>query len=359
MTAKPCLSSVPCTQLAGVGTKVAEKLAGLGIQSVQDVLFHLPRSYQDRTTIIPINRVTVGMQQLVQGEILSAQVIYGRRISLLVNLSDGAGLLTLRFFHFSHAMKTQLSQVGGILRCFGEIRFGSKGLEMVHPEYQRVDSQTKAPLSSALTPVYPLTEGLGQVMLRSLVAKALVYFASHGALQEYLPDFIRHQYGFASLEEALQFVHNPPLHADTKSIMNGNHPAVQRLSFEELLAHQLVMIQSREIFRRQQAQALKQDDSLRQQLVKWLGFDLTDAQKRVIKEIDADLNQSVPMMRLLQGDVGCGKTVVAAMIICRALASGKQAALMAPTEILMKQHFNAFFTVVWKTDIKVRFFRRR
>mgnify|MGYP001951769441 CR=1 FL=1 len=339
---KHCLSHIPCTELPGVGSKVAEKLAKLGIVSIQDVLFHLPRSYQDRTTVIPINRIEPGKYMLVEGSVLSANVVYGRRMSLVVNFSDSKGVITLRFFHFNRVMRSQLSQVGQRLRCFGEVRFGPRGLEMAHPEYQLIDDKAPEPLSASLTPIYPVTEGLGQAGLRRLIGSALSGYAEKGVLQECLPQQVREHCHFDGLAEALLFVHHPSADADTQALLSGDHPAVQRLAFEELLAHQLVMIKSRLQLRQRKALALLGEGGLRQRLIGRLGFVLTTAQERVINDIDQDLMQESPMLRLLQGDVGCGKTVVAAMAMCRALASNRQAALMAPTEVLAEQHAKIF-----------------
>jgi ATP-dependent DNA helicase RecG len=346
-----CLSTVPCTGLSGVGPRLAEKLLKLGVQSVQDLLFHLPSRYQDRTTVVPMNRAQPNEHVLVEGVVASARVVYGRRMSLSVLLHDDRGHISLRFFHFNKSMRANLSKEGQRLRCFGEVRFGSKGLEMVHPEFEVVEEGAILPLPDRLTPIYPVTEGVGQVTIRRLIGQALACLKGGGAVYECLPEAMRAEYHLPPLTEALPFVHNPPCGSDVNALMAGEHPMLQCLVFEELLAHQLCMVQVRQQLRRHKAQPLDGGKVLRDQLTGRLGFELTQAQQRVIIDIDQDLQQAMPMMRLVQGDVGCGKTVVAAMAMCRAIAMGHQAVLMAPTEVLAEQHYRTF--QAWFSDMGI------
>ncbi|HHJ12789.1 MAG TPA: ATP-dependent DNA helicase RecG [Gammaproteobacteria bacterium] len=326
--------------LRGVGPRSAERLAGLGIETVQDVLFHLPRRYEDRTRVRPLGSLRPGEWVVAEAEVDLAEVRFGRRRSLLVRVSDGTGSLLLRFFHFSRSQQQAFSR-GRHLRLYGEVRRGPNSLEMVHPEYQHIDPAAPPPLDDRLTPVYPAGEGVHQTTLRKLSEQALARLAPD-SLPEYLPVPLRETLGLADLEQALRDLHRPPPGADLAALAAGTHPGQQRLAFEELLAHHLSLRALRERARRWRAPALSGDERLLQTFFEQLGFALTDAQQRVIREILADLSCGHPMMRLVQGDVGAGKTVVAAAAVLHALASGHQAALMAPTELLAEQHCDSF-----------------
>ncbi|MER2526787.1 MAG: ATP-dependent DNA helicase RecG [Candidatus Competibacter denitrificans] len=331
----------PVTVLPGVGPKLAERLARLGIYTAEDVLLHLPLRYQDRSRITPISGLVAGAEAQIEGEIVGSEVTERGRRFLLCILRDLTGELTLRFFHFSPAQRQLFGQVGARLRCFGEVRQGYTGLEMIHPECRRLDDDSP-PVSDQLTPVYPSTAGLQQFTLRALTDQALILLDTAVLLPEWLPPALRLQLQLMSVAEAVGFLHRPPSDAPVAELDSGRHPARRRLAFEELLAHQLSLRQLRERVRQQAAPPLLGDGGLSQRFLERLPFALTGAQQRVLAEIAADLAQPRPMQRLLQGDVGSGKTVVAAAAALRAVESGGQAVLMAPTELLAEQHHRNF-----------------
>ena len=333
---------MPVTALKGVGPRNADKLSAIGIRTVQDVLFHLPFRYQDRTRVAPIGGLRAGDEVVVEGLVELADVRFGRRRSLLVRLSDGTGSLTLRLFHFTAAQKAALSR-GTRLRCFGEVRNGPSSLEMIHPEYRRVEEDRPEPPEQRLTPVYPSTEGMHQLTWRAMTGRALELLdADGGALPEWLPPRLLERLRFPDLATAVKYLHRPPAGAPVALLTEGRHPAQLRLVFEELLAHQLSLRQLREHQKRLAAPALPGDGSLAARLRASLPFSLTPAQERVSAEISGDLKKTHPMMRLIQGDVGSGKTVVAAIAALQAVESGCQVALMAPTELLAEQHLRSF-----------------
>lgn len=325
------------TALKGVGPKLAERLAQLHIHSVQDLLFHLPLRYQDRSRITAIGALQVGQFAVVEASIRAADIVYGRRRSLMLRIQDGSGTLTLRFFHFNASQKNNL-QAGEPIQCYGEIRRGASGLEMYHPEYRLLNSQPGDLLQhNNLTPIYPGSEGLQQNQWLKLTTQALQHL-QHGSVNELLPT----SPWAISLSEALLLLHRPPVDADTALLQAGQHPAQQRLAFEELVAQQLSMLALRQQSRQAAAPAMPPDSSALQRFIADLPFPLTEAQQRVQAEISADLAATEPMLRLLQGDVGAGKTVVAALAALQAIDAGYQVAIMAPTEILAEQHWHSF-----------------
>jgi ATP-dependent DNA helicase RecG len=334
------LASVPVTALKGVGAALSEKLAKVGLETLQDVLFHLPLRYQDRTRVVPIGALRPGQDAVIEGVVSGVDVAMGRRRSLLVRLQDGSGTLSLRFFHFSQAQKDGLKR-GTHLRCYGEARPGASGLELYHPEYRALSGDEPAPVEQALTPIYPTTEGLTQARLRQLSAQALARL-SPDSLPDWLPPELARDYRLAPLDQAIRYLHRPPPDADLEELAEGRHWAQHRLAFEELLTHQLSLQRLREAVRAQQAPALPKARQLPPRYLHNLGFQPTGAQVRVGAEIAYDLSQSEPMLRLVQGDVGAGKTVVAALAALQALEAGYQVALMAPTEILAEQHYITF-----------------
>jgi ATP-dependent DNA helicase RecG len=334
------LATVPVTALKGVGAALAEKLAKVGLETLQDVLFHLPLRYQDRTRIVPIGALRPGQDAVVEGIVAGADVVMGRRRSLLVRLHDGSGTLSLRFYHFSQAQKEGLKR-GTQVRCYGEVRPGSSGLEIYHPEYRALSGNEPAAVEQTLTPIYPTTEGLTQQRLRQLSEQALARLGPH-SLPDWLPRELADEYQLSPLDAAIRYLHRPPPDADQEELAEGRHWAQHRLAFEELLTHQLSLQRLRESVRALQAPALPVARSLPQQYLANLGFSPTGAQQRVGAEIAYDLSQNAPMLRLVQGDVGAGKTVVAAFAALQALEAGYQVALMAPTEILAEQHFINF-----------------
>ena len=336
------LTELPVTSLKGIGPKGAERLAKLGIYSVQDLLFHLPLRYQDRTRLTPIGSLRQGDQVVIEGEVELSDVRFGRRRSLLVSVADGTGSILLRFFHFSAAQRATLGR-GVRLRCFGEIRSGPSSFEMVHPEYQRIDDADSQPLQAELTPVYPTTEGMHQLTWRNLTQQALdLLEANPDSLSDLLPIELMQQKQLPTLAEALCYLHRPPVDAPFTQLFDGEHPAQQRLIFEELTAHQISLRQLRQQQQQIPAPLLSGDGRLCQQLLNGLPFELTAAQQRVVMEILADLERPFPMLRLLQGDVGSGKTIVSALAALVAVEADYQVALMAPTELLAEQHFNNF-----------------
>ena len=333
------LARKPVTSLKGVGPRVAEKLRKLNIFTVQDVLFHLPLRYQDRTRVVPLGSLQPGMEAVVDVEVKLADVVYRKRRSLLCKVGDPTGSLTLRFFHFSKAQQQNL-QPGVRLRCFGEVRRGGTGLEMVHPEYRQLldDEGT----DDALTAIYPTTEGVHQLSLRKITDQALEYLKSGRVLQDWLPPSLTERFRFPDLKTALQLVHRPPPDDDIQSLMDGLHPAHRRLSFEELVAHRLGLLALRAETRRQLAPEMSSASELLDGFLQALPFSPTGAQVRVIDEILQDVKHPEPMLRLVQGDVGAGKTVVAAAAAAQAVDAGYQVAIMAPTEILAEQHLLNF-----------------
>lgn len=334
------LVHTPVTVLKGVGPAVAEKLAKVGIENLQDVLFHLPSRYQDRTRITPIAALRPGQDAVVAGTVMAAHIVMGKRRSLLVRIQDGSGGLSLRFFHFSMAQKNALKQ-GAQVRCYGEVRPGATGLEIYHPEYRIHNPNEEQPLHATLTAIYPSTEGLTQLRLRDLCLQAL-NFLNPRSLPDWLPPSMIKEYKLGSLEHAIRYLHQPPPDADLDELAEGVHWAQQRLAFEEMLSHQLSIQRVRESLRQQRAPQLPPAHKLPKLFLDNLGFTPTAAQQRVGAEIAWDLSQDAPMLRLVQGDVGAGKTVVAALAALQALEAGYQVALMAPTEILAEQHFINF-----------------
>jgi ATP-dependent DNA helicase RecG len=330
----------PLTVLAGVGPALDKKLARLDLRRVEDLLFLLPNRYEDRTSLTKIGSLQAGGRALVGGEVLLAELVYRGRRNLLVRIGDGTGQLTLRFFYFSKQQHAQFES-GVAISCFGDVRAGPVGLEMVHPEYRILKPDQSPVLSDALTPIYPTTEGVQQGRLRNLADQAL-RIAKSSPPTELLPDEIRRKYDMPGLFDALLYLHQPPQDADLASIDAGKHPCQQRLAFEELLAHYLSLRNLRDIARTEGASVLDEGAELAKRFVEELPYELTAAQNRVIGEITSDIATPYPMMRLIQGDVGSGKTVVAAVACLRAIASGVQVAVMAPTELLAEQHWRTF-----------------
>jgi ATP-dependent DNA helicase RecG len=347
------LSLEPLTRLKGVGARSAEKLSRLGINSLQDLLFHLPVRYQDRTRVQPIGGLRRGDQVVVEGEVGLAEVRFGRRRSLMVHLSDGTGFLYLRFFYFSNAQRQAMTR-GVRLRCFGEVRSGPSSLEMVHPEYQTIDPDAPLPVAESLTPIYPTTEGVHQLTLRGLMQQALVLLESDPKqLPELLPERLLQRFHLPDLTRAVSFLHRPPPEVDQQQLLAGRHPAQQRLVFEELLAHQISLRSVREQHRAQGATGYPVNNQLKEALLNGLPFQLTDAQHRVVAEIEADLSLRHPMQRLVQGDVGSGKTVVSALAALQVIGAGGQVALMAPTELLAEQHLRNFRHWLEPLDVEI------
>jgi ATP-dependent DNA helicase RecG len=333
--------SAPVTALKGVGEALAIKLARLGVERISDLLFHLPLRYQDRTRLTPIGLLRAGHEAVVEGEVTASDIVKGRRRSLLIRLRDGSGILSLRFFHFSPAQQQQL-RPGVTVRAFGEARAGATGLEIYHPEY-RLSGGSETPVEEYYTPIYPTTEGLHQTRLRALTQQALrLLEQAPETLPDVIPDALRQRFQLPGLHASLQLLHQPPPDVDLEQLAHGLHPATRRLALEELLAHQLSLREVRLRIQADGAPELPSGRSLQTRFLAQLPFALTGAQRRVLEEIALDLARPAPMLRLVQGDVGSGKTVVAAMAALSALAGNCQAAMMAPTEILAEQHYRSF-----------------
>ncbi|QZN95593.1 ATP-dependent DNA helicase RecG [Symbiopectobacterium purcellii] len=329
------LNNQPLNTLTGVGASQAAKLARLGLETVQDVLLHLPLRYEDRTHLYAIGDLLPGIYATVEGEVLRNDIVFGRKRMLTCQISDGSGVLTMRFFNFNAAMKNSLAP-GQHVIAYGEIKRGKNGAEIIHPEYRvQGDAQQPVELQASLTPVYPTTEGVRQATLRKLTDQALERLDAQ-PIEELLPQELSR--GMMGLSEALHTLHRPPAGTQLSELEHGKHPAQVRLIMEELLAHHLSMLAVRAGAQRHRALSLHAQDAIKTQLLAALPFALTQAQTRVINDIEADMEKPFPMMRLVQGDVGSGKTLVAAMAALRAIANGKQVALMAPTELLAEQH---------------------
>ena len=330
------------TDLHGVGPKLADKMTALGISQVTDLLFHLPSRYEDRTRIHPIGGCQPGQRVLIEGRIEHSAIVRGRRSMLVVVLSDGTGRITLRFFHFRVYQKQQLA-AGTDLRCFGEIRAGFQGLEIIHPSYNRLSGNGDEPIANSLTPVYPTAEGLGQKNWMKMTDQALALLR-HGELEleELLPEALLEQHKLLPLAEALQYIHRPPPDSDVLALVERNHPTQKRLALEELLAHNLSMQKLHRLQRSRQAPEMPACSLLENNFLQSLPFQLTAAQQRVAKEIGDDLQCNKPMLRLVHGDVGSGKTVIAALAALRATDNGYQTAITAPTELLAEQHLRVF-----------------
>ena len=344
------LQSIGVEKLRGVGPLLAAKLQKLSLYTVQDLLFHLPLRYIDRTKITAIGGVQPLTEVVIEGEVRGSDVVFGRRRSLVCRIQDHSGLMTLRFFHFNQAQQQGL-QPGTKLRCFGEVRRGKSGLEMYHPEYQLLNQAQPPALAETLTPIYPATEGVTQQRIRDLCGQALTLLEQH-SIEDWLPAELANSHSNYSLVDALHLLHNPPPGTAINLLAEGEHPAQQRLASEELIAHHLSLLRLRQKIQHQAAPALLPNQAAADRFLAQLPFTLTAAQQRVAGDISADISQPIPMLRLIQGDVGSGKTVVAALGAVQAVANGMQAALMAPTEILAEQHRVNFET--WLAPLGIR-----
>ncbi len=340
MHRRPVISPRPVTVLRGVGESLAARLHTLGVETTQDLLFLLPLRYEDRTRVVPLGELRPGQRASVEGEVLLTEVAFRGRRQMLCRIADGSGFLTLRFFHFTTQQQQGLAR-GAHVRCFGEARRGPQGLELVHPEYRRVDPNSFSAPEEHLTPIYPGTEGVTQGRLRLLVGLALDQTGADDP-EDWLPPAVLADSRLPSLREALLYVHRPPADAPVELLLSWRHPAQRRLAFEELLAHQLSLKLLRQRIQSDPGWPLRSTGTLKASLLAALPFRMTPAQQRVLLEIERDLRKPKPMLRLVQGDVGCGKTLVAALAATQAIQMGRQVALMAPTELLADQHAQNF-----------------
>jgi ATP-dependent DNA helicase RecG len=331
--APPALESDP--SLSGLSRPTLARLAKLGIAAKFDLVLHLPLRYDDETRLYTLSEAPSGEPVVVEGNVIKCDVQYRPRRQLLCHIEDGSGVLTLRFFNFYPSQSKQLAP-GARVRAFGEIRRGFAGDEMVHPRYRVLHGEV--PVASALTPVYPTTAGLGQEVLRRLIARAL----ADCDLADTLSPALLEQLKLPPFREAVALLHNPPPEVAQETLSGRTHPAWRRVKFDELLAQQISM---RLHYRRRKAAgapALKPRGRLAQALLARLPYKLTAAQNRALAQIREDLAQPYPMQRLLQGDVGSGKTIVAALAALQCVENSRQVAIMAPTEILAEQHYRKF-----------------
>lgn len=342
----------PCNTLPGVGPVLAKKLARCGLNTVRDLLLHLPIRYQDRTRVTPIADVRANDWCVVAGRICKTEIKFGRKRMLYCYIEDKTGILKLRFFHFN---KQQIDAFKSdrLLHVFGEIRSFADVFEMIHPEYKLLDDENAFQVEETLTPIYPATLGLNQNRLRQLVKYALNHYQEHLSALEWMDEESLNHNRLLSFPKALESLHTPPPDVSLNSLEEGKHPAIKRIVFDELLAQRLSMQLARNQRLTHEAPKLLTSLARVEQLLNSLPFSLTSAQKRVYEEISLDLEEAKPMLRLVQGDVGSGKTMVAALAALQAINNGYQVALMAPTDILSEQHYNTLFPLFSRLEITV------
>lgn len=346
--------SQSCETLAGVGPALATKLAKCGIKTITDLLFHLPFRYQDRTRITPIQDLRANDHCVIAGKVCKTEIKYGKRMMLYCYVEDKTGLATLRFFHFNKQQVKALNESSWI-RAFGEVREFANRIEMIHPEYKLLEGEHDVVMEETLTPIYPVTDGLSQSRLRQLVKIALTSHQAELHQLEWMSGEQLKQHIFPSMAEAITLLHSPPPETQLQTLEEGQHPALLRVAFDELLAQQVSMQFARQYRNRSIAPILPIEEDLRTRFLAGLPFALTNAQQRVSNEIAEDMALTKPMLRLIQGDVGCGKTSVAALAALQAIAAGYQVALMAPTDLLSEQHSHNFQT--WLTPLGINCMR--
>lgn len=342
------LAQLSVSQLRGVGPRSLEKLVNFGIESILDLLLYFPIRYEDRSRVSVVRALKIDESTHVEGRVLSAKVVFAGRRQLVCQMQDDTGTLTLRFFHFTPQQKQGLSKIGAKIRAYGTVRQGRSGKEIIHPSYQLAQTELE-PLKAATvyTPVYRAAKGIQAGFLAKVINQACnLLQANPMAICDNIPARLRGQLRLPNLSEAFLFAHRPPIDTSVLSLQDRSHPMLKRLALEEMLAHQLALTASKEVVAVGKAPSMKnrlfESNSLAAALIRNLPFQLTQAQMRVVTEIANDCEKQEPMMRLLQGDVGSGKTLVAALVVCQALDSGYQAAIMAPTEILAMQHLRNF-----------------
>lgn len=329
--------SKSCESLAGVGPTLAAKLVKCGILTIQDLLFHLPYRYQDRTRVTPIQDLRSNDWCVIAGTVCKTEIKFGKKMMLNCYVADKTGIVKLRFFHFNK-QQVQAMNNSFMIHAFGEVRDFNNNLEMIHPEYQLLDENTTYQVDETLTPIYPTTQGLTQSRLRQLVKIALKSCASELPLLEWMNEIQLQKFSFHTLGDAIKLLHNPPPDTSLHALEMGEHPALKRLVFDELLAQHLSMQCARLTREKLHAPAIPVNLESKERFLSLLPFSLTNAQQRVCNEISTDLIQTKPMLRLVQGDVGSGKTVIAALAAVQAISQGYQVALMAPTDLLSEQH---------------------
>lgn len=337
------LTDIGVETLKGVGPKLKEKLAKLEINSVLDLLFHLPHRYEDRTQVTPLIETQDGERVMLKVIIEHSQIQYGKRRSLVCRASDLTAHIDFRFFHFGKSQQQRLA-TGTEIYAFGEIRRFGRTLQMVHPEVTFIKEDglaTESPLLESLTPIYPTTDGLHQASWRNLQRQALELLEQYPT-NDLLPIELKKKWQLTDINQALMVLHQPPKNTPLEELNSEQSPAIKRLIYEELFAQQLSLLIKRQIGQKETAFIMRNEQQLSDKLLEILPFSPTNAQNRVSQEITKDLQSSRPMLRLLQGDVGAGKTLVAAMSAFHAIESGFQVVIMAPTEILAEQHYQSF-----------------
>lgn len=344
--------SKSCESVVGVGPTLAAKLSKCGIRTVQDLLFHLPYRYQDRTRITPIQDLRSNDWAVISGRVCKTEVKYGKKMMLYCYVEDGTGLLKLRFFHFN---KQQIASFNThpTIHVFGEVRDFNNQPEMIHPEYQIIKNNEPPEVQETLTPIYPLTQGLTQTRLRQIITHALTQSTHELQQLEWMSEQQLAEFGLSDVVSSIFFLHNPPPDSSLQALESGKHPAFKRLVFDELLAQRLSMYYARQKRNQCIAPTFSLDNNLHRQFLSTLPFSLTNAQMKVTEEIRVDLQKRKPMLRLVQGDVGSGKTIVAALAALQAIAENFQVAFMAPTDLLTEQHAFNFFQWLSPLGIKV------
>ncbi len=347
----PSLSD-PIISINGLGKKTSDRLNQLGIHSLEHLVFHLPRRYQDKTSITPLSRANVNDEILIELTIDRIEVVPSRQRQLLCYLSDNQNhRILLRFFHFTQYQKQALIR-GETIQCFGEIKIGRQGLEMHHPEYRVISQNQKPLLESTLSPIYPLCSGISQNKMKQWVNYSLEVLQI-SQLDDYFEKIT--QQSMPSLKSSLMLLHHPEKNEDLSKIESFKHISQQRLIIEELATNQLNLLKTKKARKSKKTNAFKIQDSLSNKLLGSLDFDLTNSQSRCIKEINEDLSSSEPMLRLLQGDVGSGKTIVAVFALIQAVENNFQAVIMAPTEILARQHLQNFTDYLKPLNIQIAY----
>ncbi len=340
----------PIQGLKGVGPKIAQLLSNLGIELIEDAVFHLPYRYEDRTQITKISDTPYELPVVIEGEIIKSTVIYRGRRMLIIEIFDGSGRITMRMFHFAFAQQKNLKE-GNFIRCFGTIRQGRSGKEMIHPQYSVFTKEEPLEIEKNLTPIYPLTTNLQQGRIRKIIQSALFYCEQENLLKEKWEINTENNFGY--LLEALEFIHNPPAETDLEALAAAQHPAQRKLIKEELIAHILCAGMLKKETEKKIGPCLKSSSSKEEDFINSLGFSLTKAQIKVWGEIKNDLGKETPMRRLLQGDVGSGKTVISALAALQAKQNGYQTAFMCPSELLSVQHYENISNWFSNLDINV------
>ena len=333
---------IPLIKLSGIGSSLEKKFHTLGIDTIQDLLFHFPLRYEDRSSSCAIGDVAIGEHTTIEGCIIKTEVILKRKQMLVCHIQDESGIAILRFMNFNAGIKASLAQ-GKWVSAYGEIKSGKNYPEIIHPQYKVKASREDNALADAsqerYTPIYPTTYGLTQNVIRKLIQSALLLLKRNPPAEILPPQLASH---FLPALDSLNIIHNPPIDTDINQLVTGEHWAIKRFIFEELLAYHLSMLLLKVDNQKQQAYAMHTSQKFIKPFLSSLPFSPTNAQQRVVGDIYKDMAKPIPMMRLIQGDVGSGKTLVAALAALNAIENNQQVVLMAPTEILAEQHYNNF-----------------